>query len=737
MSDDAIDIDVLPVFLEEGHDLLPRISAVLRKLSEAPDDGVQQQELQRLLHTLKGSARMAGAFRLGQQIHSMEGLLHQATGAPAVALLQQLMEHFDAAVRMFMALDGQMQSPAAASAVPDGEGQPDGQASAGRNGDEQSLATVRIDVQRVGDLLDQVGEISIAYSQHEARLGEFAVIKDDMQQCIQALQSFVREVEILSETQMQAGLQYVQHDEQFDPLEMDRFTHLYELMRRMKESIGDIETLQRSLVGVGAAVAEQVKWQSGLLRDLQHDLMQLRMVPFNSIEERLHYQVRQVAREENKQVKLVIVGGDVAVDRDILEKVTEVLSHWLGNAIVHGVELPQARVSAGKPAAGQLRIVVRQERDDITLECTDDGGGIDPAVVLQRAVEIGLVEPDAVLSEAEILQILFQPGFSMAPVLTERAGRGVGMDVMRSNITALGGYLSIDTELGKGVCMTLFVPMTRALEKVLLVRVQGRTFAVPTELISKVVRVKELEDKQGLAAGHISMDGSMMPVYALASQLGIVGEGEQEACELGLVIGSGADRFLLLVSSTKGAREVVIKPAGIQLAHVVGIVGVTVLGTGEIVLIVHPARLAQREQMSSGIVVAQRPAAPPLPEVMVVDDSLTVRRVTGKMLEREGFRVRMARDGMDALLQLEQSLPAIVLVDLEMPRMDGFELIKKIRAMAPSLPVVMITTRSAAKHRKKAMALGANAFFGKPYQQSKLLSTMRRLLQEVGIIVGG
>lgn len=727
MPDDTIDMDILPVFIAEGRELLPRISMLLRHLGDIPAPPGGAQELRRILHTIKGSARMVGAMSLGQMFHEMESQMQHAGSVFTESVLQQLIETYDQAVLHFEALclPGEQQQLPETPAKPAKIIQPVKEIPVA----DTPLPTIRIDATILDDILNQAGEISIARSRLESRMEEFAGISQEILKHIRQLRTHLRDAEIQADLQMHETLSRTEEEGLFDPLEMDRFSHLHELMQMMKESASDIDMLYRGALGVTVDIAHQLEQQRTFTRDLQHDLMQARMVPFSDIEERLHRVVRQVAREERKQARLIVKGGDTAMDRNVLEKMTEIYGHILSNAIVHGIETPAVRKKAGKLAAGQLRISITHDSHEIVMQFEDDGMGIDLKRVAQHAIQAGMFEKDYLPTEEELLECLFEPGFSMAEELTQRAGRGVGMDVVRNTINTLGGYMHIETRMGYGVKLVAHLPVTLALSRVLLITVSGITFAVPVSLVEKVVRLSEL-DMASLEQGKVELNGERVLLDDMYRLLGL--EAGEVTPQLGLLIRSETQPRLIRVDGVMGNREVVLKKIGPQLVQVKGLVGATILGAGDIVMIINPLMLAQRERTVGGMhsKTSHMSQHEQQAAVMIVDDSPTVRRVMQGILLREGYDVVQASDGMDALLQMASGLPAIMLVDLEMPRMDGFELIRKVRALSATMPIIVITTRTAGKHRKKALSLGANVCFGKPFQEAELLETIRRLLAQ-------
>jgi len=507
----------------------------------------------------------------------------------------------------------------------------------------------------------------------------------------------------------------------------------------MAESVADVATVQRGLRRTLQSTEDALVHQARMTRDMQDDLLRTRMVEFEGLSERLYRVVRQAAKETGKTVRLDIVGGAIEIDRGVLERMTGPFEHLLRNSVDHGVELPEARLAAGKDASGLITITVAQSGNEVAVEFADDGGGIDLARVRERAIERGLLPADAERSDAELAQLIFTPGFSTAETVTELAGRGVGLDVVRSEVNGMGGRIETFSESGRGSRFRLLLPLTTAVTQVVMLRCGELRVAVPSTLIEIVRRVPSAEVERGYAEGKIEYAGQTVPFFWLASLLhgGMRGDAIGRT-QFVVVIRSAAQRVAVHIDEVIGNQEVVVKNVGPQLARMPGLAGVTLLPSGAVALIYNPVALAAvyadtvRERMRAQTLEPSAPqvqAAPVrTPMVMVVDDSLTVRRVTERLLKREGYRVVTAKDGLDALERLAEERPVILLSDIEMPRMDGFDLVRNVRAdpKLVGLPVVMISSRIAQKHRDYAATLGVEHYLGKPYSEEELLSLVAR-----------
>ena len=590
-----------------------------------------------------------------------------------------------------------------------------------------NMLRVRSDV--VDRLVNEAGEISVARSRMET---EMRVLKEgllELTASVMRLRQQLREVEIQAESQMQARVSLAKdHAEQFDPLEFDRFTRLQELTRFMNESVHDVQTVQQSMLKNLEETAVVMLAQGRLNRELQQGLMNVRMVSFNSITDRLYRIVRQTGKELNKRANLELQGTNVELDRSVLEKMIAPFEHLLRNSIVHGLENDQLRAQSGKLPIGEIRLSVRQESNEVVFEFSDDGAGLNFAGLREKAIANGSLQADEEVSEDQLAQLIFTPGLSTATEITEIAGRGIGMDVVRSEISALGGRIDVSSKRGEGTQFLIHLPLTLAVTQVLMVRSGDAIYAIPSTMVEQVRQEKQAEMGALHRTRQIEWQGNTYMLHYLPHLLGDM-EVAQESQPRSpvLLLRSGGQRIALQVDELLGNQEAMVKNIGPQLARLSGIAGATVQGDGRVVLILNPAQLAQR---IGGVSKTKKAAsAKPLntePLIMVVDDSLTVRKITSRMLTRAGYQVVTATDGVDALEKLEEFTPDVMLLDIEMPRMDGFALARELRRdpKTQNLPIIMITSRTADKHRDYAMQLGVNTYLGKPYQEDELLQNI-------------
>lgn len=764
---DEIDDQLLEIFFEEAGELIAEISGTLREMrNDSSPEGEPRKALARLLHTLKGSARMAGAMRLGQYIHNLETYLEACTLSHHSG--DALVDDLENGVDQVEAVIDQLRNPQAEAAPVPVESQ-DEEEDLGVAADEathvesvreqqapllsnqpaatmqalpdvfdeieggnQQRAMLRVRADMVDRFVNEAGEVSIARTRIE---GELRVLRRsllDLTENVIRLRNQLREVEIQAESQMQTRLAAAesQHGD-FDPLEFDRFTRLQELTRMMAESVGDVTTIQQNLLRNLDAADSALHAQGRLSRDLQQALMSVRMVPFEELADRLYRVVRQTAKELGKRANLDIAGGAIEIDRGVLDKMTAPIEHLLRNAIAHGIEMPAERVAAGKSEVGQITLKLTQLSNEIAMELSDDGKGLNYQRILERGRINGLISEKEVPNENRLTQLIFEPGFSTAEKVSGVAGRGVGMDVVKNETMAVGGRISVFSEGGKGTRFVVHLPLTLAVTQALLVRSGERTYAVPSNMVEQALELKEATLAEIRAKGMVEWKDTQYPLTHLSRLLGnpepqLAGGRYQWV----LLVRGGSQTLAVLIDELRGNQEIVVKNAGPQFVRLQGYSGATVLADGEISLILNPVALAARQIVS--ILDTGEEQAPEaqvavpdtrIPSIMVVDDSLTVRKITSRLLEREGFQVVTAKDGVDALEQLGDYKPDVMLLDIEMPRMDGFDLARNVRADArlKDVPIIMITSRMADKHRNYAMEIGVDHYLGKPYQEEQLL----------------
>ncbi len=798
---DDIDIDLLPIFLEEAKEIAPQVGNALRSWRATPDNHAPVNELARHLHTLKGSARMAGLMRLGELAHAMEERIINMDRQPAPSVgdfdaIDDRLDRFSNVLESLSAGDlspiieipiesavaaqisSLLPAPMAAIAAARAEIVAEGEKLEGR----ERQALLRVNADLIDRFVNEAGELAIARSRVDLEVQAFKKALLELNDNVARMKVQLREVEIGAESQIQSRIKEAETlGEQFDPLEFDRFSRMQELTRFMAESLNDVITLQQSLAKNIDEADSALLQQSRLNRDLQQGLMGVRLVPLGNLQDRFYRLIRQTAKEIDKKANLEFRGVRVEIDRSVLEKITSPFEHLLRNAVAHGLELPSVRAAAGKSEIGEISIDARQIGNEVVLTIADDGAGLNFKRIRAKAIERGMLDAHAVVTDAQLTQFIFAAGFSTADGITHLAGRGVGMDVVRNEIISLGGRIDIASSAGHGTTFTIALPLTLAVTQAVMVTVGDTTYAIPSVMIEQVQEYKGKRYEPLLKLNEIEWNGNRYPLRSMEVILGGKPKVSAQRHAFVILAKSAQQRAAVQVDNIIGNREIVVKSIGPQLARIPGIAGATVMGSGQVVLIMNPVKLVFREAATvtidqsvsdklatvfsstadetgpssirmggeteqvvpAGVSLAeafadntdstfmagenaQRLRANPL--VMVVDDSLTVRKITSRMLTREHFEVATAKDGVDALQQLQDIEPDLILLDIEMPRMDGFEFARNVRAdqKTKHIPIIMITSRTADKHRNRALELGVNEYMGKPYQEEQLLVLIRQ-----------
>jgi len=831
------DADIAAIFSEEASELLEQSDAALLRWSRDRADRSQVTELKRLLHTLKGGARMAGIRAMGDLSHEMESFLAALEGgavasdqdaiavlqasldelhrmrdtvgagqriAPATALIARVRsvaaasrapviepvppveevapppetaiepaveaiaepappaeeavaeleaetaweppaaaEHvppgLPAELPAEVAFAAELPTAPAEAAVPEAPFAPPAEAPMlpGREpaapAERHELARVAADL--LDELLNNAGEVSIFRARVEQQMTSIEFNLAELGRTVTRLREQLRKLEIETEAQILHKHQdEVQGRTDFDPLELDRYSTIQQLSRALAESVSDVASIEGLLGNLNREGQNLLQQQGRVVADLQNGLMRTRMVPFQRHAQRLTRLVRQAAQEAGKQAELVVEGASGELDRQVLERMLPPFEHMLRNAVVHGIEAPELRRERGKPEAGTITVRLQREGAEVVIVVEDDGGGLNVAAIRAKARQMGLLRPEQDITDEEALQLILEPGFSTADRLTQQAGRGVGMDVVATEVKKLGGGLYIESTPGKGARFTIRLPFTLAITQALIVRVHDEFYALPVATVEGVARLTRAEIERHLAEEQPTF-GYGGQAYRFQHLGNFLGSGpsalpETDAALPVILVRAGEHSTALVTDELVGSREIVVKSVGPQVASVRGISGATILGDGRIVIILDMGALVRSEWRGRSAEASARPTRDERIFVLVVDDSITVRRVTQRLLERNGMRVMTAKDGVDAMALLQEHVPDVILLDIEMPRMDGYEVAAHVRndPRLVDVPVIMITSRVGEKHRARAIELGVDDYLGKPYQESQLLDAIEPLV---------
>ena len=614
----------------------------------------------------------------------------------------------------------------------------------------QEMIRVRSDL--LDSLVNFAGEVSIYRSRLDQQNASFRFNLVEFDQTITRLREQLRKFEMETEMQIVSRYEREQGGENgeskpvFDPLELDRFSQLQQYSRSLAESVSDLVSIQTLLEELTRQSESLLLAQSRVNSELQDGLMRTRMVPFDSLVPTLRRTLRQAAQEVGKRAQLKVEGAQGEMDRNLLERMKAPFEHMLRNALAHAIESPEQRVQAGKPDEGTVTIAVSRDATEVVLRVSDDGRGLDADAIRRRAIERGLMRAEQALPDRDVYPFILESGFSTSNQVTKLAGRGVGMDVVHNEIKQLGGSLMIESEVGKGTHFTIRLPFTLAVTQAIVVTLGNATYAIPMTSVLGVSRIErdDLQQRIATAAPKVAYSGDEYDIYDLANLLDLPLQRAPDDLQLPLLMTrTGDQRAAVRVDAVAGSREVVVKSVGPQISSVPGIFGATIMGDGSVVMILDLAPLvrraaAMRGQMAAEAIVeslqlreaSHEDEAPRPSLVMVVDDSITMRKVTQRVLERADLEVITAKDGIDAVEKLQERIPDIMLLDIEMPRMDGYELASYMKndSRLRGVPIMMITSRSGDKHRQRALEIGVERYLGKPYQEADLLRQVHEML---------
>jgi|HubBroStandDraft_5_1064220.scaffolds.fasta_scaffold00082_7 chemosensory pili system protein ChpA (sensor histidine kinase/response regulator) len=599
----------------------------------------------------------------------------------------------------------------------------------------ERVEMARVDADLLDTMLNNAGEVSIFRARLDQQVNSIDFNLAELARTVTRLKEQLRGLEIETEAQVLHRHQDIEpRRDDFDPLELDRYSALQQFSRALAETSGDVASIQGLLETLTREAQSLLTQQARVITELQNSLMRTRMVPFQRHVQRLTRLVRQAANDTGKRAELAVQGAAAELDRQMLERMVAPLEHMLRNSVVHGIEPPDRRAQLGKPDVGRISISLERDGAEIVIVVADDGAGINVKLIREKAIALGLIDAHAKLTDEEAVQLILEPGFSTAGHVTQAAGRGVGMDVVATEVKKLGGGLFIDSTYGKGSRFTIRLPFTLAISQALIVRVAEETYALPLATVEGVVRLP-----RNIVARHLGKDAPLFEYggqkYRFQHLGSFVGLGatrlpDSDVSMSVVLIRAGEHSTALVTDELVGSREIVVKSLGPQISAIRGIAGATILGDGRIVLILDMGSLVRSEwraRPTETVVLDQRDRRT---FALVVDDSITVRRVTQRLLERNGMRVLTAKDGVDAVSLLQENLPDIILLDIEMPRMDGYEVAAHVRndPRLKHIPIVMITSRVSEKHRARAIELGVDDYLGKPYQESQLLDAIEPLV---------
>jgi chemosensory pili system protein ChpA (sensor histidine kinase/response regulator) len=759
---DEFDPDIFEISKDEVDEMLEKVDGVMEEITTNVLNIAQNNELKRYLHTLKGSVRMAGCNRIGSVAHRLESLLdYTETRKISLFSVKPLLdEEIDKIRYMLSSPEGnytkekldwidrkivdktsnqehndviEIKEELSAEKI---------EVKTTPIVKKEEKQSIKIDANLIDNLINEAGEVRLTRTTLEGMADNESKSLFELKDSTYKLERMLKEIEVEAESQIQAGKDKFSEDSSFDPLEFDRYTRLQELTRFMTEVVADINDTVENLDVYNKIKNTTISQQSVLTNNILDSLMKVRLLPIGSIADRLYKITRNTAKELNKRVNLVLEGEKTEMDRLVLEKIVSPLEHLLRNSIAHGVEEPSKRAESGKSQTGLIKISTTLDGNFIIIKIQDDGAGINLEKVKSIGLKKGMLTSSKTYSKEEIVDLIFQSGFSTADAVSQVAGRGVGMDVVKNDISALGGSVKTDTEPGQGTTFTITIPVALATNQAMLTENMGKLVAIPAIIVNEVISVKKSNLERFYKYGKLEYKGRYYKVVYMGHLIGELNEKqlpEMKTFNKIILINYLNEELAVHVDELQTTTEILIKKVGSHLSKINGLLGVTLLGDGRQGIVINPVMLKNHfdKFIKSKDIIINNDNGEIVEDtstitVMVVDDSITVRRATSKVLEKNHFNVILAKDGEDALEQLQIVRPHIILSDIEMPRMDGFEFAKNVKNSDKykDIPIIMITSRTADKHKNYAYSLGVNDFLGKPYQEEELVSKINSLLKK-------
>jgi chemosensory pili system protein ChpA (sensor histidine kinase/response regulator) len=811
-GDEQVPDEILEFFQPEAEEHLQVVSDCLISL-EGNNNPEEINKLFRAIHTVKGSAAQVGLRRLGAIAHRVEdliGRLRDGEIEPSPAVVDLCLESVDVLKKTLNRKwedDAEMRTvvdsllgriaefapmePEEAEALTEAESNAETEAQQEGASSKQAPAraaakqagaagssnakSVRIALERLDRMMNTVGELVINRTRMVGRVAELEKLVETLSFSKERLQGKVGEFQEkyefnrISSSRLAGPWNAPQTPQMlrsaaagessflsdFSELEMDRYDDFNILSRSMAEISADVNEVLAQLEGFIGRVEGDIDEFTKLAHHLQDEFTAARMVPIGTLYSRLTRAVRDAAKSAGKNVELDLSGSETELDNNIIQQISDPLVHLVRNSVAHGIERPDNRLTAGKPDTGKVSLRAYHRGNHIYIEVEDDGRGIDYERVKQSAIERGLVSLETAdrLTERDLREMLFHPGFSTAPVKTELAGRGVGLDIVRANLNVLNGEIDIQSKTGEGTKFTLKVPLTLIISPALFVRCGTSNYALPLAVVEEIRRLRadEIEDVGGKLLTKVR--DVVTEVVRLDTYLGLPPLEPVNGYFRMVVANAGNRQIGLVVEEVIGKDEIVIKNLGEYMRRVKLFPGTTIAPDGSLILLIDLNRMVatepnERRQIQASASAARvfAPGSTAVAKgtipvdaidrvqqervIVVADDSISVRKFVGRMLEKNGYRVMLAGDGLEAAELVSLHGCHLVITDLEMPRMTGYELMAQLRQSPGTrrIPVMVVTSRAGAKHRDRAIKEGAAAFLTKPVQEDQLIAAVEQLM---------
>lgn len=782
---DAEEDALAEIFKEECEEHFITINASLTDLEKqvAIDSSDRLQiveplrEIRRAVHTLKGAASITGVNLLAGAAHTLEDMLDwlydhdDPIGRQEIQLISESVGtleklagnpdsdsvlHLQENIAKYLGEKGKASVEQEEVVV---EEDVIGLLAEAEHGVSESpvlpedSGTLRVRLDDLDELLSVEGELVVARGAIEEMVQEFSVTLGDLENVKENLRRKSQELESGFEVQALYGgkslsnvgagplMHFDEHGGQdlseFDPIELDRYSELNLIIRSLNEISIDVNSIYSTLQSLTSNINGQVAKQQLTMRQMQDKLMRIRMTPLSSMSRVLYSSVRTAAAKLDKAVDLNIVGEDVYMDRFVWAKVTDPLIHILRNSVDHGIESPAGRRLAGKKERGRITLRAEQRSRYVVLYIADDGSGIDLSLLREKLSTSGVVSNPEKLSDSEVLEYIYYPSVSTKKDVTELSGRGVGLDVVKKNVQDLRGSIQVDNRPGKGVQFEIHIPFTLSVNRAVLVDVAGSPFAIPLQDIEEIRQFKAEDVKYENGALSIFVKDELVTFSSLASYLQLEDNSTWTSGGSAILFstiaksGEGSRRLVLSVTEIIEQREIIIKSLGSHLTHVHGIGGVTVSGGGDLIPILNLRELVEVQPQMGPLLTDSEVLPVPLGplKVLIVDDSISVRYSIARLVESHGWTQKQAVDGLEALAQLESYMPDVIILDIEMPKMNGYEFKSNInnRELYKDIPVVMLTSRASEKHQLKAKELGVAYYMTKPYEEDSFVQLLEQI----------
>mgnify|MGYP006380620099 FL=1 len=629
---------------------------------------------------------------------------------------------------------------------------------------------IRVQVDQLSNLMNLVGELVVNRNRRTGQLEHVKDIRDELVKSKARLLKVVKDFESKYEFSMSAmsfsstGKKPSKaegssgHVEGFFELEFDRYDDFNLLSRKLVEITNDMSEIMESLSDFFNKIDEGALHISKITTNLQQEITSVRMVEIEKLFQRFSRLVRDVSQSENKKVRLEFVGGETKIDKAIFELISDPLVHIIRNAISHGIEMPHDRKLSGKEDTGVVFVRAYQEGNNVVIEVGDDGKGIDPDSVREAAVEKGYIakSEEKTLTDEDAINLIFLPGFSTSKEISAISGRGVGMDVVRTNITRMNGQIEVHTEIGLGTKFIIRLPATLAVSQALIIKSMEQEFAIPLNLIDETTRISQRDIDYVAGSEVINLRNKIIPFIRLNNILNLDAkkEGSRSSTELypTLILKLADKKIALMVDEIIVQEEIVVKNMGDYLKNLGLFSGATISGEGNVRFIIDTAALIEdslltgkkgvgvktslrSEGKASDATVAasvkKREALVEKPRIIIVDDSISIRKYVSHFLTRAGYEVEVASDGFEALNKIGQTKVDLIVTDLEMPVMHGYELIAELKRVSDlsRIPIIVLTSRAGEKHRQKAFEMGAQEYVVKPFEEDVLIDSIKKLLK--------